>query len=54
VEIADLALEYTDSFFFRGESPIPADAELTCNADVNEQLSMKLVRHLLSACFRGQ
>jgi len=41
-------IQFRSSFDVSHRSILPADAELTCNADVNEQLSMKLVRHCYS------
>jgi hypothetical protein len=41
-------MKLESSFDNNHRSILPADAELTCTADVNEQLSMKLVRHCYS------
>ena len=38
-------MQFRSSFEKSHRSILPADAELTCTADVNEQLRKKLVRH---------
>jgi hypothetical protein len=48
VEILDAALQFQSSFEKSHRSILPTDAKLTCTADVNEQLRMKLVRHSYS------
>jgi hypothetical protein len=41
-------MPFQTSFENSHRSILPADAEITCIADVNEQLSVKLVRHCYS------
>jgi hypothetical protein len=50
VEFLDATLEFAVPVLFdkSQRSILPVDAELTCTADVNEQLSIKLVRHCYS------